>query len=87
MKAEIEIYNSAKQLFKKFENGAIEINLFKEKLIALALEMTDFDVNILIEDYIKPQFAAYIENPNRNSYLLSTASSGSLLQQFQPYNS
>lgn len=84
-KSEAAVAESAKELFELFNSGEIDIDLFYASLTDLAFEMTDIDVNFFIENYIKPQFAEYVENPIRNGYLLSLESSGSLLNQFLPY--
>lgn len=75
-----------RQLFEQHEKGEISLDVFKHKLIALAYEWADKGIwekesveNVFIPDYIEPQFEAY---RNGQTYLLSTTSSGSLLQQF-----
>lgn len=71
-------------LFRKHEKGEICLKEFKHRLIVLAYDWEDKGIieqveQILIPEYIEPQFEAY---QNGDKYLLSTTSSGSLLQQF-----
>lgn len=83
-----QIYKKAKDLFYSFEEKTISIDTFEQELIKLANINPDFEfynISFFINEYIIAQFNSYKENPVKNAYLLSVHSSGSLLNQFEPY--
>lgn len=83
---EIRNYNSAKNLFIKFNNGEISLSDFTNALCKLAtlMDLSKEQLNAFVNDYIISQTNAYKLNPRKYGYLLSVYSSGSLLTQFQP---
>jgi len=87
-----QLHGNARELFSQFQQEKITVAEFKLQLIKLCInyyeQSGDWDAaqtNFLIEEYILPQFASYEQDRENNAYLLSLNSSGSLLNQFEPY--
>lgn len=77
----------ARRLFARFQEGEISLKEFKSRLIVLSYDIAEIGVwdrkmveEFFVPGYIDNQFERFSEGAE---YLLSTTSSGSLLQQFE----